>query len=104
MTRYAPSRNYLTAGFIALGVSVLLAWFASRWTPWIVPSILFFFSAAILLFLALRPVIEIHQNHLRVGQRVVPWNEVRSVDLTGWTSPLIVKLTLEGNRRLALVY
>ncbi len=104
MTRYTPSRNYLTAGAVALALAVLSAWVALRWPPTIVPAILFAASGALLLFLALRPEVEIHPHHLRVGKRTISWPEVLRVDRTGWISPLILHLSLTNGRRLLLVY
>jgi hypothetical protein len=69
-----------------------------------IASLLFLLSAVLLLVLAFRPSIEVHAHHLRVGKRVVSWAEVRSVDTTGWTSPLIVHMALTGNRRMLVIY
>jgi len=104
MTKYTPSRNYLTAGIVACALAFVSAWFALRWTPSVVPTILFFLTSACLLFLAARPVVEIHAQHLRVGSRVIPWADIRSIDRTGWISPLVVFMTLAGNRRVLLIY
>ncbi|MBK5291673.1 MAG: hypothetical protein JJE04_08375 [Acidobacteriia bacterium] len=104
MTRYSPSRNYLTAGLVALALSGISGWMTVRWPVSIVPAILFCITALLLLFLASRPGIEIHARHLRVGNRVIAWGEIHAVDLTGWTSPLIVNITLADKSRLLLVY
>jgi len=39
-----------------------------------------------------------------VGNRVIAWGEIHAVDLTGWTSPLIVNVTLSDKSRMLLVY
>ncbi len=52
----------------------------------------FFLTAAMLLALAFRPVIKVYDAHLEIGKRIIPWQDVRRVDRTGWISPLVVKL------------
>jgi hypothetical protein len=54
--------------------------------------------------LALRPAVEIYEHHLALGKRIIPWNEIRRLDRTSWISPLIVQLTLTGDRRVMMVY
>jgi hypothetical protein len=104
MTRYRPSRNYLTAGLVAIAMAALSAWLATQWTVSIVPAVLFCVSAGLLLFLAFRPPVEIHPQQLRIGTRVIPWGDIQAVDVTGWTSPLILLLTLADRSRLLLIY
>ncbi|MBM3813735.1 MAG: hypothetical protein FJW20_19080 [Acidimicrobiia bacterium] len=104
MTRYSPSRNYLTAGLVALGMAALSFWLATRWSVSVVPGILFSIFAVTLIFLATRPPVEIHPRHLRIGARDIPWSEIRGVDLTGWTSPLILMITLANSSRLVMIY
>ena len=104
MTRYSPSRHYLTAGFAALAGAVLSSWLAFRWMPSLVPSLLFFLAAIVSIYLALRPPIEIHPHHLRIGNNVLPWDEIRGVDRTGWVSPLVLFLTLAEGERKLLIY
>ncbi len=104
MTRYSPSRHYLTAGLISLAGAALSAWLSFQWMPSLAPAILLLITAALSIFLAFRPAIEIHPHHLRIGSRVLPWVDIRAVDRTGWVSPLVLFLTLvEGERKL-LVY
>jgi len=57
-----------------------------------------------MIFLALRPPIEIRDVHLRIGRRTIPWSDVRKVDRTGWLSPLIVRLALSDDSSVLLVY
>ncbi len=104
MTRYSPSRHYLAAGFIAVGLTVFSGWCASLWTPAAIPAALFLFSSALVFYLASRPAIEIHETHFRVGKRMVPWSDIRRLDRTGWISPLAVYVTLADNSRLLLIY
>jgi hypothetical protein len=104
MTRYTPSRNYLPSGMIALCLAVFSGWCALRWMPAAIPAVLFLVSASLLVFLALRPPIEIREDHLAIGKRVIPWPDIRRLDRTGWVSPLIVHITLANDSRVLLVY
>lgn len=104
MTRYTPSRNYFYAGFVGLGLAVFSAWCGFRWTPAFIPAGLFVLSSALLLFLALRPPVEICEAHLKVGKLTVPWAQIRRLDRTGWISPLVVHLTLFSDHRVLLIY
>jgi len=104
MTCYSPSRHYLTAGLTAAVLAVFSGWVALGWSPAWIAAVLFAASASILLILALQPAIEIYDHHLSVGKRIIPWNEIRRLDRTSWISPLIVQLTLTGDRRFTLVY
>jgi len=104
MTRYSPSRSYIVASVAAAVLGVSCTWFAVRWQPAILAVGLFIATAAVLLYLALRPVIEIEEESLVIGRRRISWNDIERVDRTGWISPLIAHLTLSGGQRLLLVY
>ena len=102
---YSPSRHYATAGLIALGLAGFSGWVAwSQWNPAWVAAVLFLASAALLLFLAVQPAIEIYEHHLAIGRRIVPWTEIERLDRSSWISPLIVYLSLSENRRAILIY
>lgn len=45
-----------------------------------------------MLALVLRPSIEIHESHLQVGRRSIPWRAIRRLDRTGWNAPLVMRL------------
>lgn len=119
MSRFTPSRRYLSMALFAVAGTVLSVWTALRWGPaWLVggsgPSwlvgpgwiaaALFLLPAAALLAMAFRPAIEIHETHLRIGRREIPWNQIRRVDQTGWNVPLAVYLTLHSGSRMLLLY
>src|SRR5687768_10179461 len=97
MTCYSPSRHYLSAGLVAVGLAAFSGWVAFQWPPAWIAAVLFVASAAILLALALQPAIEIYEHHLAVGRRIIPWTEIRRLDRTSWISPLIVHLTMAGD-------
>jgi hypothetical protein len=104
VTRYLPSRHYISAGFIALGLAAFSTWCGFRWSPAFVPAALFLLSAALVLYVAFQPSIEIHETHLKISKRLIPWNQVRRLDRTGWVSPLVLHMTLVDNQRILLIY
>lgn len=104
MTRYLPSRRYLWAGLAAWGLAALSGWFAVNWAPAILVVLLFLATSGLLVYLALRPPIEIRDSHLIIGNRAISWSDIRRVDRTGWVSPLIVRITLADDSRVLLVY
>jgi hypothetical protein len=104
MTRYLPARYYLYFGIVALALGIFSAWLGMGWAPAFVPSALFVLTAALMIALAVRPVIEVQDPYLRVGKRMIPWIDVRRVDRTGWLSPLAVRLTLYDDSRVLLIY
>ncbi|HZT28967.1 MAG TPA: hypothetical protein VFA33_03725 [Bryobacteraceae bacterium] len=104
MTRYLPARHYLLFGIVAIVLGVFSGWLGLDWTPAFVPAVLFLLSSVLLLVMAFRPGIEIHEGYLAVGKRIIPWMDIRRLDRTGWISPLMVKMTLFDDSRLLLVY
>ena len=104
----------------AVAGTVLSVWTALRWGPsWLVggsganwlgfspgwiAAALFLLPAAALLAMAFRPVIEIHETHLRIGRRDIAWSQIRRLDQTGWNVPLAVYLTLQSGDRMLLLY
>lgn len=104
MTRYSPSRQYWPAGLTALAMGCVSVWFALQWPPAFIAAVLLFGSAAAVLFLASRPVVEIHADRMMIGRRAIAWSDIRKVDRTGWVSPLAVHLTLADDTRILMVY
>jgi hypothetical protein len=104
MTRYTPARHYLTFGIVAVGLAGFSAWLGRDWVPAFIPAGLFLLTGVLLLALAFRPALEIHEGYLGVGKRIVPWMDIRRLDRTGWVSPLIVRLTLFDDTRMFLIY
>ncbi len=103
MTRYVPSRYYFQAGLAALVFSAFSLWCGLSWAPAYVPAVLFFGTSLVLLFLALRPVVEVHDTHLAIGTRIIPWLDIRRVD-RALNSPLLVHLTLYDGARVVVIY
>jgi len=104
MTRYLPARHYLWFGISAVALGLFSTWLARDWAPAFVPAALFFLTAALLLAMAFRAPIEIHEGYLSIGKRIIPWMDIRRLDRTGWISPLIVRITLFDDTRLTLVF
>src|SRR5260221_4423768 len=104
MMRYLPARHYLSFGVVAFALAAFCGWIGLGWALGFIPCVLFICSGAVLVYMAYRPVIEIHPHHLAVGPRTIHWLDIRRVDRTGWVSPLIVRLTLFDDSRVLLIY
>ena len=112
MSRYQPARYYFWFGIQAVVLAIAAAWYAWYRAPESVPGmvlallpcLLFVLIAVALFFMALRPVIEIREGHMSIGQRVIPWMDIRRVDRTGWLSPLMLRVTLFDDSRLLVIY
>ncbi|MGD0013333.1 MAG: hypothetical protein ABSD56_02735 [Bryobacteraceae bacterium] len=104
MTRYVPSRHYLHAGLAAVLCGLFSVWCGWRWAPAYVAAGLLLATAALLLYLAARPAIEIGETRLSIGRRNIAWTAIRRLDRTGWLSPLAVSLTLADDSRVLLIY
>ncbi len=87
-----------------MGLAAFSTWVGFRWTPAFLPAFLFLLSAAVVLFIAFQPPIEIHETHLRVKKRLIPWTQIRRLDRTGWVSPLVIHVTLLNDQRILLIY
>ena len=79
-------------------------WSPSPWSPSWIAAGLFLLTAGCLMAAALRPAVEIHETHLIIGRRRIPWGDIRRVDQTVWSAPLAVYITLADQRRELLVY
>src|ERR1700678_1523313 len=106
MSRYVPARHYISFGIVALALAGFAGWLGLfySWTPALFPAALFLLTAALLLVLAFRPAIKVYDAHLEVGKKIIPWQDVRRVDRTGWISPLVVKLSLYDDDTVVVVY
>ena len=104
MTRYLPARHYLWFGIAAILGAALAGWRGTVWPLSFIPAGLFLLAGIVLLVLALRPAIEVHEGYLAVGRRIVPWMDIRRLDRTGWIQPLIMRVTLFDDSKMILVY
>jgi hypothetical protein len=104
MTRYLPARHYITLGLVALGLAIFSGWLGIGWAPVYAPAFIFLLLSGLLLALAVRPPVEVHEAYLTVGKRMIPWMDIRRLDRTGWLSPLIVRLTLYDDSKITIIY
>jgi hypothetical protein len=104
MSRYVPARHYVSFGSVAMALAGFSVWLGLSWTPAFGAALLFFVIGATFLALAFLPVIKVYDAHLEIGKRIIPWQDVRRIDKTGWISPLVVKLTLYDDETVILVY
>lgn len=89
---------------VASALTVVCAAMATQWTLAAVPAGLFLASAALNLFLATRPVIELRADGIVVGEQPFLWNEIDRIERTGWVSPLVIWLLLDDGTRHLLIY
>lgn len=87
-----------------MGLAAFSGWWAVNWLPALLPGLLFLATASLLLTLALQPPIEVHETHLQIGARHIPWTDIRRVDQTGWAAPMVAYLTLADGSRVRLLY
>jgi hypothetical protein len=104
MTRYLPARHYLWFGITAVALAVLSGWLGLSLPLAFIPAALFLLTAGLLFVMAFRPGIEVHEGYVSVGNRHIPWMDIRRLDRTGWISPLVLRLTLYDDTRLLLIY
>lgn len=104
MVRYTPSRTYITAAAVAMGMAAFSAWCAWSWWPAAIPTVLLIASAGVVFWLAARPAVEVDEYCLRIRDRSIPWTSIRRVDQTNWISPMVVDLTMADRFRLRIVY
>jgi hypothetical protein len=103
ITSYRPNRQFIFAGLAGLAIALFSGWVALRWEyAWVAAS-LAFLSSLLCFFMASRPAIEVHEAHLRVGRRVVPWFQIRKLDRIA-IIPLVVQITLANKRRFFVIY
>lgn len=102
--RFHPARTYLTLAAVALGLGAFSGWWARTWLPAAIPAVLFLATAALALWLATRPVVEVSDEGLRIGRQWIPWRDIKRVDQTGWIAPLVAYLTVTGKKRIRLIY
>ncbi len=103
IARYRASRYFRGAGFVALAIACFSAWVALGWPYAWVAAGLALSSAAIVLFIAFGPGIEIYDSHLKIGDRPIPWAQVRRVDCQ-LALPLVVRLTLADKSRVLVIH
>ena len=103
LARYQVSSRYFWAGFAALALTGLSFWLAVGW-PWAwIGTGGFLVTAIVILYFAMRPAIEIHESHLKIGEAAIPWKQIRRLDRSA-NMPLMVRLTLSDKTRILVVH
>lgn len=104
MTRFAPSKHFVYMAIIAIVLGLMSGWVGWQWTPAIIPATLFFATSLLLLWLSLHPAIELTDRELAIGNRLIPWSSITHIQTTGWLTPLVMKLTVDGRRNILLIF
>ena len=110
MTRYVPARYYLWFGLAAAALAGVIGWLGWNWMPIaLVASGILVLTAGLLLAMFFRPAVEVHEGYFSVGKRIVPWMDVRRLDIlrldrAGWISPLVMRVTLFDDTRFTMIY
>lgn len=90
---------------LAAGAAAFSYWTAAQWgASWYLAAATFALACLGALALTLLPRIEVHESHLQIGRRTICWTEVRRLDRTNWTTPLVVHLTLADSRTVTLIH
>ena len=104
MVRFIPSRVYSLAALAGVVMAGLSVWCSLRWWPAWIPTGILLASVAGVLWIALRPSLEITNSHLVIGRRTLRWEDIQRVDQTNWVTPMVVELTLREGPRLRVIY
>lgn len=104
LARYRPSRRYILFALLSICGTGFSIWTGLHWpSTWIAAGLFGATSLALIALLA-QPGIQIHETHLQVGRRIIPWRDIRKLDQTGWSAPLAVSITLSNDHRVFLVF
>lgn len=104
LVRYFPAALYLRLGLVLACASVGVALLV-RYSVMAVPvSVVLGAVSIAILYVSLRAPLEIHDSHLQVGRRVIPWESVSHVWSPAFEAPLVLPLTLNSERSYLLVY
>lgn len=104
LSRFQPARGLTVVGLVAAFAATLAGAFAIKWTALFGVAILLMLVACVFALASFRPVIEVHDLYLAIGQRVIPWADVRQVQTTKWSSPLLLRLVLANRTTVTLFY
>ena len=103
IARYRASPYLRWAGSVALAIACFSAWVALGWPYAWVAAALALTSAAVIFFIAFGPDVEIYDSHVKIGDRPIPWAQVRRLDCQ-LALPLIVRITLADKGRVYIVH
>jgi Protein of unknown function (DUF3093) len=103
ISRYRVPRHYAWAGAVALALSGFSAWLSLKSPLCWVATGLSLITAALVLYLASRPTVEIFETHIKIGRANIPWRQIRRLDRSANT-PLMVRLTLADKSKHMVIY
>ena len=103
ISRYRVSNYYLWAGLVAVALAGFSAWLSLTHPICWIASALLIASAAVVLYLATRPPIEIYDSHVKIGMAAIPWRHIRRLDRSS-SLPLMVRLTLSDKSHVLVIY
>jgi hypothetical protein len=110
IARFSRSKRFVLLFAFAIFGALVSAFVASvgllgpAWPPAWIACGLFVLTGIPLGWLALCPSISIHETHIAIGRRTIPWPEIRRIDQTQWNCPLAVRLTLARKGSLLMVF
>ena len=104
MERFAPLEQYRLGSAAASALALACTIYGYFIPTALTAAALFALSAALFYFLWTRPVIEVNDMCLSAGRETIRWYEVAAVDSTRWRAPLVVRLTLDDERKLRLIH
>jgi hypothetical protein len=104
MRVYRPATQYLPASLVAASLGAFSAWFGLQWPLAFIPAALFAVSAGVLYYLGSRPPIGVSEEGLRIGDRLIEWQDIESIETTSWNAPLVLHVRLTDGRKHNMVY
>ena len=104
MERFAPLEQYRLGSAAASALALVCTIYGYFIPTALTAAALFALSAALFYFLWTRPVIEVNDMCLSAGRETIRWYEVAAVESTRWRAPLVVRLTLDDERKLRLIH
>jgi hypothetical protein len=103
ISRYRVPRHFAWAGLVALALSGFSAWLSLKSPLCWIATVLSLVTAALVLYLASRPAVEIYESHIKIGRTAIPWKQIRRLDRSANT-PLMVQLTLADKSKHLVIY
>ena len=101
---YQPSRLYARAAWIALAGTIVCIICGFRAPLAFIPGGLCALTSMALFWIGARPVIRVGENQFNIGERAIAWREVREINSSRFTSPLVLSLKLTNARRKLLIF
>jgi hypothetical protein len=87
-----------------IAASLFLYLVSGFWIYTAIPATLLLIGGSALVFVGLRPPIEVHDEHLSAGKRRIDWLDVMRVEEPLLLAPLMLPLILSGKKKHLLIY